>query len=246
MPNRIGLIATGAVSHSFVARLPFVREQLGPVYAPALRVASRVVNGLRVGKPVNNLRDLSACKIVLLVLPDSQLEQSVAEAAECPCNGKVVILCGSVHDSSFLEPLRALGARCASLDVIPGTSERRYVVEGDDFAIAELRRLLGRGNVLVLDRGGKARYQLGLLLATNLTLDVAAEAVESLRGAGLTRPQAVPIVEALMTQMARSYNKAGRRAAPSLPPDEMIARWIATTRRRNPRLAKLLETVLPE
>jgi len=247
MPNRIGLIASGAVSQSFVARLPFVRDRLGPVYSPALRNASRIVNGLRIGIPVSEFVALSRCGMVLIAVPDDLLEATVSAAAaesEARWQRKIVVLCGSAFDAGALDPLQKLGAYCVTLDAVPASGEARFVTDGDPAAVAELRRLFGRSNLFVLDRGGKAAYQAGILLATDLALEMTAGAVESLRTAGLSRPQAVPVVEALMTQTARAYGKAGRRAATGMPSAEILAYYAKAIRDRDPALARLFERAL--
>lgn len=246
MPGSIGLIAAGAVSQSFLARVQVVRDRLGPVYSPALRIASRIVNGLRVGFPVADLEAFSRCAIVLTSVPDDMLDSMIqtATAAKVRWQRKTVVLCDSSRDSSALEPLQKLGGFCASLDAIPATGETRFVAEGDVAAIAELRRLVGRKNLLVLDRGGKAAYQAGLLLATDLAIGLTAAAVESLRAAGLKRPEAVPVIEALVTHAARSYAKAGRRAAAGLPPEKTLARYLDALLTCDPQLARLFESAL--
>ncbi len=243
MPNRIGLIASGAVSQSFLARLPFVRERLGPVYSPALRNASRIVNGLRVGIPVSTYGALARCGVILTAVPVDQLNAAIAAAAvpEVRWHHKIAVVCDAASDSGLLAPIQELGAHCASLDVIPATGEARFVAEGDPEAIGVLRKMFGRANLLVLEKNGKSAYQAGLLLATDLTLELTAAAVESLRTAGLTRPQAVPIIEALVTQTARSYAKAGRRAAAGMPSAETLSRYARAIRERDPELASLFE-----
>ena len=246
MPNRIGLIASGAVSQSFLARLPFVRERLGPIYSPALRIASRISNGLRVGYPVSDFGAVARCGIVLIAVPDSTLDATVesAAAADARWTRKSVILCDSTHDTAALAPLQSRGADCASLGVIPASGETRFVAEGDPAAVATLRRLFGRANLLVLEPGGKDAYLAGLLLATDLTLELTARAVDSLRAAGLKRPQAVPIIEALVTQTARSYAKAGRRGAPGLPPRAVLSNYARAIRARDPEVARLFESAV--
>ena len=246
MPGSIGLIAAGAASQSFLARVPAVRERLGPVYSSALRVASRIVNGLRVGFPVQDPSAFSRCAMVLTVVPDDMLDSMIKNtaAAKVRWQRKTVVLCDSFRDSSALAPIQALGACCASLDAIPSTGETRFVAEGDPAAIAELRRLVGRKNLLVLDRGGKAAYQAGVLLATDLAIELSAGAVDSLRAAGLTRPQAVPVIEALVTQAARSYAKAGRRAATGLPSKDALAGCLISLELHDPQLAQLFQAAL--
>lgn len=243
MPRSIGLIAVGATGQAFLARLSGVRDRLGPVHSPTRRAASRIVNSLRAGIAVTDLAVFSRCAIVLIAVPDAALAATLSAmfAAKVNWARKTIVLCNSLRDSTALSQVRDRGAHIASLDIVPSTEQIRFVAEGDAAAISELRRILGRANLLVLEGGGKARYQAGILFATELTLTFAAGAVESLRAAGLTRPQSVAIVESLVTQMARSYGKAGPRSSAGLPPSEVIAEWIVSLDEHDACLGRLLE-----
>ncbi len=245
MSNRIGLIASGAVSETFVARLSWVREGLGPVYSSVLRAASRIVHGLRAGYPVAHFDPLSKCSLVLIVVPDDALDATVAAmAGGAVWKNKTVVLCHSSRDSGALASLREQGAQCASLDTVPASGGAQFLAEGDAPAIAFLRRQFGRTRLVVLNPGAKAIYQAGVLLATDAALAITAGAVESLRAAGLARSLAVAVVEALVTHTARSYAKAGNRAAAEAPPPEILAGYAEALRAQDPRLARLFEDAI--
>ncbi|MGB9605106.1 MAG: hypothetical protein ACPL88_04420, partial [Bryobacteraceae bacterium] len=143
-PLTIGLVAAGRLSRSLVTRLPGLPERLGPVLAPSSRLASRLVNLLRAGHPVERYEELEDVQMLLVAVPDEMTAQVANDLARSVSDwrGKVVVLCESRHDCTALQLLADRGAATASLTPIPGLNDR-YLVEGDRRAVREARSLPG-------------------------------------------------------------------------------------------------------
>lgn len=225
----VALVGAGSVSRSCLARIPKLREQLGPVKAPSFRVASRLANTLRSGFAVREYRDLDHSKIIFLAVPERILDRTVGELAGSGLDwaGRTIILCCRARDSRTLQRLGRLGAQVASLDTVGDLREERYVVEGDRDAVREVARLLGeaRTRLIQIDAAHKDLYRAGIWMSSQGLLPLLDAAVVHLRRAGMARQQALPIVAELMHRCLRDYQRAGRKArnAPDFWPADEIA-----------------------
>src|SRR5689334_6307166 len=127
-----GVAGGGRVSASFIARLPRLAAELGPVAAQSYRLASRIVNSLDAGHAVRSYAGLNDSALILICAPVSAVAAIVsALAGSLDCRGKTVILCDSGADSSVLIALRSQGAAVASVHMIPGSNGQRFAAEGD-------------------------------------------------------------------------------------------------------------------
>lgn len=248
-----GLVGAGGVSRSFLARMPALLSRLGPIKAASYRVARRIANALRSGSAVHDYSSLAVCDLIWLAVPDDALGPVVAEmASQAMLDGAMlhdttVILCESTRDTRWLAPLRAAGARVASLNTVAEANERIFVAEGDRVAVAELRRRLAVENrkVIGLDPGSKPFYFTGVYLSSNLLLPWIAGAVESLRVAGFSRSEATRLAESLGARALRSYVKAGSKAWSPVAAAhllEIAEHDLAAMRQSEPRLAALYES----
>ncbi|HLJ16511.1 MAG TPA: DUF2520 domain-containing protein [Bryobacteraceae bacterium] len=212
----VALVGGGKVSQSFVARLPSLAGQLGPVKALSYRVASRVSNALRAGYPARDYRPLEACRLILICVPEAQLSCTLSDLAAAPVNwaAKSVVLCGSWRSSEALETLTRRGASCASLNPIVDAQGDRFLGEGAPAAMQRIRELVGgaRSRVIEISCGSKPLFLAGMTLTGVALIPLLAAVTESLRAAGLSTPQALSILGAAVDQAARAYSKAGRKA----------------------------------
>lgn len=215
MTPHFGLYGGGAVSMSFIARLPHLATRLGPVAASSYRVASRIVNSLRAGYPVKHCRDLKSCRALLVFVPPAALPQAVAQlaAAEIGWSGKVVLLCEGAPGSRALDPLDQRGAATGSLSRVEG-SPGRYVAEGDPAALREARRIAGDlgGRLIETHRHGGALYSAGLAFATSLFTPLIAVSVDTLRKAGCDGPAATQVAANLFERTLRGWIHSGRKS----------------------------------
>jgi len=245
-----GLVGAGAVSRSFLARMPALLSRVGPIKASSYRVARRIANALRAGFAIQDDSSLATCGLIWLAVPEDVLGPVVAEmAAQLTLGGaqlenQMVVLCESTRDSRSLGPLCAAGARVASLNPVPETNERMFVAEGDRAVVAELRRRLAADHrkMIALEPGSKPFYLSGVYLCSHLLLPWIAGAVESLRVAGFSRAEATRLAESLGTRALRSYVKAGSKAwGPTAAVNlrAAVEHDLAAMSRSEPRLAEL-------
>jgi hypothetical protein len=211
----VGLVGAAGVTGSYVARMPALLDHLGPVKGAPLRVSRRIANSLRAGQGVADFAALQRCELILIFVPESQLDALSEElAATVALEHKMIVLCDVFRDSLQPSPLRTAGARVATLNCLPETNEKVFVSEGHPAALAELRRLLSldERKLVELEPASKPLYLLGLHLGTHLLLPWIAGAVESLRTAGFTRNEATRAVYSFGEAALRSYGKAGEKA----------------------------------
>jgi len=240
-----GLVGAGGVNQSFVARMPALLEQLGPVKGSSLKVSRRIANGLRAGFGVDDYSALAPCDLIWICVPENQLDPLASELASAiPLVGKVVVLCDLLRDSLWPSPLRAAGALLATLSCIPESLERKFVAEGHPLALAELRKLLSRDRrrMIEIRPATKPLYLAGVHLASHLLLPWVAGAAESLRAAGFPRNEAVSAVEALGERTLRAYGKAGDKAWNRAAAEHLhraVAEDFETLRQTDSRLAAL-------
>jgi len=240
-----GLVGAGGVNQSFVARMPALLEQMGPVKGSSLKVSRRIANGLRAGSGVDAYGALEPCSLIWICAPEDLLDGLASElASTIPLAGKTVVLCDVLRDSLWPSPLRTAGARLATLNCIPESLERKFVAEGHPLVLAELRKLLARDRrrLIEIRPATKPLYLAGVHLASHLLLPWVAGAAESLRAAGFPRNEAVSAVEALGERTLRAYGKAGDKAWNRLAAERLqraVAQDFEILRQTDSRLAAL-------
>lgn len=240
-----GLVGAGGVNQSFLARMPALLAQLGPVKGSSLKVSRRIANGLRTGCGVTDYLALAPCSLIWMYAPETTLDRLASELASAvPLVGKIVILCDTLRDSLRPSPLRMAGARVATLNCIPESRERRFVGEGHPAALAEVRKLLTRDRrkLIELRPATKPLYLAGAYWGSQLLMPWIAGAVESLRSAGFPRAEAVSVVEALGSRALKAYSKAGDKAWDRSAAERLhrgIARDLEALRLSDSRLAAL-------
>src|ERR1700740_522271 len=128
----MGLVCTGSVSRSFLARMPAVLARLGPVKASSFRIARQISHSLRAGQAVSHYSALELCPMIWFAIPDASLDRSLRDfAAQTPLHQPRVVLCESARASSVPAPLAGMGARVVWLHPVPESRERLFVAEGD-------------------------------------------------------------------------------------------------------------------
>lgn len=212
----IALVAGGQVSRSFLVRLPRLREWIGPVKAVSTRVASRIVNVIHAGYPVDDFKSVVDTRTIAIHVPADRLTVTLEQlrSTGVAWRGKTVLLCDAVLSSAALKPLAALGASTASLAPIEGFDEKRFVVEGDPHAVRVARMLVENSTTRVIEITTEAKdlFLAGLVFATSLFTPMAAAATECLKGAGLDAGVAASVSERLFERSLRGYVKAGRKS----------------------------------
>lgn len=241
----MGLVGTGGVTRSFLARMPAVLAALGPVKGPSFRVARRIANTWRAGYAVSDYASLEGCALIWIAVPEPALERAIRDlAAQTPMDGTVVVLCDSGRDSRWPKALWSKGARVASLEAVPESRDRTFVGEGDPRAVSELRRVAAQNDrkLIEIKPVTKALYHSGVNFATHLLLPWMAGSVESLRAAGFSRAEATAIAHSLGVRTLAAYAKAGRKARSPRAARDMgraLEEQLPVIRATDPRLATL-------
>lgn len=213
--QEVALICAGPVSQSWLARLPVLMERLGPVKAPNPGVASRAVNALRAGRPVSEYAELDESPILFVHTPETAVAGTLNDLLESPLewSRRTLVVCNSELDRQALASFELRGAATATLDLLEGFEETRFLAQGCDAALLEIRRLVEdrMRKVLQLGDGRKAFYLAGLTIASSFCTPLIAATVECLRSAGIDSQDATVIAERAFQRSLRAYLKAGRK-----------------------------------
>ena len=209
------VIGGGRVSGSFVARLPRLGSDLGPVAAQSYRQASRIANSIGAGHAVKRYEDLDGSALILICAPAKAVGQIVSALADAiDGRGKILLLCDSGVDSRQLAGLKSKGAKVGSIQAIPGFEGRRFVVEGDGAAVRAAKRLVGQlgGRVEEVSAAKLDVYAAGLSFGRSLFTPLMEASLLCLQEAGMPKPSAMKVVEALFQSSLRAYAYAGKRS----------------------------------
>ncbi|MBV8847538.1 MAG: hypothetical protein JO307_32405 [Bryobacterales bacterium] len=211
----MGLVCTGSVTQSFLARMPALLARLGPVKASSFRVGRQISRSLRAGQSASHFSALETCPVVWFAMPETMLERALSEfATQTPIHKTMVVLCDCERQSSRPGMLSRTGARVASLNAVPEFNERLFIAEGHPDTLRAIRRLteLEDRKLIELQSGMKPLFFAGTRFAAPLLLPWIAAAVESLRLAGFTRAEAAAVGENIGIRTLYRYTKAGPRA----------------------------------
>jgi hypothetical protein len=214
-PRRVGLAGGGAVSRSFVARMPTLLAQLGPVVGSSFRVSRRIVNSLRHGRAAHDFSAFEDCESIWLAGPESWMDRVSRElGGALRLTGKTVVLCDTWRNSLWPGALRNAGVRVVSLNCIPESAEKSFLAEGHPEALKIVRGVLSaeRRKVIEIQPSSKTLYLAGTQCAAHLLLPWIAGAVELLRAAGFSRLEATHLVSALGFRAVRGYCRGGPKA----------------------------------
>lgn len=239
----MGLVGAGPISSSFIASLPVLRDELGPVMANSCHLASRIVNLLRAGHPAQAYEEFQPCHTVLISVPDAKVAGVVTAMAQSAVDwrGKAILLCSLVLDSSDLWPIGERGADTGSLALVKG-ERRRFVVEGARAAVREARRIAASGpqSVIEIHPGAKALYCSGVCFGAWLFLPLVVAAAECFRRAGLAPVAASSLAAGLVQKSLRAYLHSGRKAwsNPLVSASLDLERELEALQRASPMLAR--------
>jgi len=238
----VGLIGTGSLTDSPLTRFWWLSERLGPVKSASYRVASRIANMLRAGRPVKDYAEFESCVLILVCVPDGSVARVVSEmlSSGISWRGKAVVLCSAWLDSGELRELSSHGASVGSICPIPGFEEQRYLVEGDPLAIRQVKSLVEyrERRVVAVERCLKPFYLAAVTCTSSLLFAMLLAAFESLRHARIPPGLSAKLLERQITRTLRSFLKGGRRAYPQ--PRE-IPRQLRALSSASPELAHYFE-----
>jgi hypothetical protein len=217
---RAGLVVEGKSTSSSILRLSSVAEELGPVKSGSLQVARRVSNFLRAGYAVTSYRDLAAARIILIKVPDVSVPRIVQElcASELDLTQVSFILCESWMRTEALLPLHERGASIASIVAITEGKRVCFAVEGDLTAVRQIRRLVERSDVKMVELRTGAKHLLfaAMLLLTALPRPILMAAQQALRESGVSGNQLSTMLEDLASDTISSFLRAPKLASADL------------------------------
>jgi predicted short-subunit dehydrogenase-like oxidoreductase (DUF2520 family) len=238
----VALIGAGKLTDSPLSRFYWLSDRLGPVKSSSFRLASRIANQLRAGHPVKDFEEFHSSELILVCVPEPALHEVLGELAAAPIdfNGKAVVLISSWLDSSELRELSARGATVASICLIPGFDDLRYLVEGEPVAVLRSRRLVEHldRRVVTIERDCKPFYLAALTWTGSVFFSVLLAAAESLRLAGVTPAVSSNILDKQVTRTLRAFLRAGRNA---LPTSRELSRQVRALAATDPHLAHYME-----
>jgi predicted short-subunit dehydrogenase-like oxidoreductase (DUF2520 family) len=243
---KLGLVAGGAVAKECVATLR-LSERVGPVAALSYRVASRLANSLRAGRPVKSYDELDGCDAVIIAVPDFAISEAVAGLRNSGVHwdGVATLLYSARCDSSELRDLRKEGTSVASLRQA-GQAGRRFLVEGDAAAVRLARRLAhaAGARAIEVDSGSAAAYLAAASFASSLFTPLIEAAISALRVAGAPPLEAARIAQTLFERALRAHKHGGRKswAGPLAAGDEdEVRKELQALCARDPDLARYYE-----
>lgn len=250
VPDRAGktcpvaLACAGGISQSWLAKLPRVIDRLGPVKATNLAASRRIVNTLRNGWPVEDVRAFQEATFVFVAAPADLLEPTLDDLASAELNwtGKTLVILDTDLDCQDFGVFTLRNANVATLNQLEGFSDIHLVAQCDTRTAKRLRKLIedGHTRMLELEPGAKGLYQAALTFATSIATPLIAACVESLEKAGFEPAQAAMIAEHSLSRTRRGFAKAGRKGWQGPLPDkdmQAIRRQWESLRRTDTLLA---------
>ena len=212
----VALVCAGPISRGRVARLPGLVDHLGWIKAPSFRLASRAVNVLRAGVPVNDYEELDPADLIVVSVPRELEDCTIADLASSRIDWRhrAAVLLDTEKESSALKPLLERGALLATLLLIGAAEDWTLVIEGRREAVKLMRRALTprvSQAMQVITTAGKARLLAGIDEATRGFFPAIASVTDHFKSAGLSKSQSEVLAQGLMISSMRSYFRAGRR-----------------------------------
>lgn len=243
----MGLVGAGGVSQSYLARVPALLRDLGPIKASTFQIARRISNSLRAGYAVSHYSALEPCAMIWIAVPEDTLDLTLHElVSQTPMNNTMVVLCDCARESAACPAFSRTNARLATLNLLQDASEHTFVAEGHPDCVKALRTILvsDRRKLVTLNPGAKPFFLAGANLAAPLLLPWIAGAMEAFRSAGFSHREAADAAEMLASQMLRSFTKFGHKAWTRSMAEELLQdmqRDVEQIRTVDPRLAALYE-----
>ncbi|MGA7463293.1 MAG: Rossmann-like and DUF2520 domain-containing protein [Candidatus Korobacteraceae bacterium] len=239
-PGNLGTaLALTLPSAGYQVKLLAARHKVAHVKALARKLHAQVID---VGKPLPT-------DVVWITVPDDAIA-AVARllASSQDWKGKIVFHSSGALTSDELSPLRAKGARVASVHpmmtfvrgVVPEMAGISFAVEGDAAAVRTARSIvedLG-GRPFVIKKQNKVLYHVFGSFASPMVIALMASLEEVARAAGIRQSEIKRVMEPLLSQTLRNYLQQEAASAFSGP---LVRGDVATVRKH---LAELLN--LPE
>jgi hypothetical protein len=210
-----GLVTAGSVNQSFLARMPALLAQIGPVKASSSQAARHVAKSLRAGYAVTHYSALELCPLIWVAVPEASLDRIVRDlAAQMPVHRTMIVICGCDRESSWPDALRRAGARIATLNAVDDPRASTFVAEGHPDTLRAIRRVVmnDKRRLIQLNPSSKPLFIAAAQLSTDLVLPWMDAAVDALRAAGFSRSEATEVTGSWVKRSLRLYDNSGPKA----------------------------------
>lgn len=213
-PHNYALIAAGSVGRTLIGALPAKSRQIGPVAAVSYRVASRIANSLRAGRPVRDLADLDNNQVILFHAPPDQIRLllHVCFASPLRWHGRTLVFCDCEPPAGALARLHAEGGFTATARTfgVPGFA----AIQGGPHALHVARRIVRDVGLRPLEIAHDRvnLFSAAVTLATAAVTPLIDRATHLLRCAGLRDGDSIKLAEVLFHQTIKGYARSGRQS----------------------------------
>lgn len=248
--HKLGLVGAGGVGQSFIARLPSLHTQLGPIKGVSFAAARRLEVSLRAGRAVPNYAALEMCPLIWIYVPESKLDVTVRDLAEqSAMHRTMLVICETRRDSTTFELLRHRGARIATINTVDETWQSPLITEGHPETIRALRKLLThqRGRLIELRPGAKYRFLAAINMMSELLRPFTAAALACMSSAGVELSEASHLIEATALRTLRGSGRPGTKAISGATRQQLshaLSHQVEQLRATAPREAELYAQAL--
>lgn len=210
----VGLLIEGNSTSSVLLRLPGIITALGPIKSSGFQVARRVSNFLKGGFAARSYTELNTARTILIRCPDKSVPRLVNEiiSSGLNCSQHVFILCETWAPTESLKPLQDLGAKIASLVLLPAGAEPTFVLEGDPPAVRQMRGLLERAGAKTVELKSNTKHLLlaAATLCRALPMPLLMMAQQALRESGVSANQQLALIKDMSSEMLTDFLKGAR------------------------------------
>lgn len=210
-----GFLGTGAVSRTFLARLPALTEVLGPVFTPARRATPRVVTALGSGFTVDRIEELRGCRAMLVCAPKEESEALLQTAEGAGVLDGVDMLL--LAEESAVAAVPTMAAKAVSevgrVTALPLRRHATFLVEGSLRFRRFCQRLLDvpLSRLVLAGKESRTMVDAGMFLAEEFCLPLLEATQAAFVAAGIHRDQARELGAELLRESIENARFAGRK-----------------------------------
>jgi predicted short-subunit dehydrogenase-like oxidoreductase (DUF2520 family) len=200
---------------------------LGQVCNRTLASALEAVQFIGAGEAISDMAQLQPADIIMLTVPDDQIQASCAALLErgLLLPGSVLFHCSGAKASTELAAASALGVHVASLHPVRSFADPAVLaanfsgsicsIEGDAAALVILTAALDAIDVKVVEiqAENKLLYHAGSVFASNYLVTLMETALQAYQAAGIPRETALAMAQPLASLSLENVFKLGTAAA---------------------------------
>lgn len=246
----MGLVGAGGVGQSFIAHMPSLHAQLGPIKGVSFAAARRLEVSLRAGRAVPNYAALEFCSLIWIYVPENTLDVTLRDLAEqSAMHHTMLVICETQRDSATFELLRHRGAQIATLNTVDESWQTPFIAEGHPETVRTIRKILmhERRRMIELRPGTKNRFLAAMDMMSELLRPFSAAALSCMQSAGVELSAASHLLENAALRTLRGAAKPGRKATSATTREQLayaLAHQVEQLRTAAPREAELYAQAL--